>query len=62
MWKEFVKNRGITKVSRELGCTRQSIHNWINGVSTVPDNYKKKIVELSDNVVGLGDFFREIED
>lgn len=57
MWKEFIRKRGITKVSKELGVSRQTIYCWLNGTTRVRDKDKKKLVELSNNAFGIMNFF-----
>ncbi len=58
MWKHWIKDRGIIKTADDLGVTRQTIHNWLNGYS-IPDRKKIKLIKLSGYRFTLSDFVDE---
>ena len=59
MWQKFIVERGVPIIAKELGKTKQTVYNWLNGIGRVDDASKKRLVELSDGELSIMDFFRE---
>jgi len=60
MWKELIVSRGVKNVSNELGVSRATVYNWLNG-KAIGDNMKVKLINLFDGAFGIMDFFKKDE-
>ena len=49
---------GQTRLADELEVTRQVVNNWARTRQRPSDNFKIKIVKLSNGVIEFKDFFR----
>jgi transcriptional regulator with XRE-family HTH domain len=57
--KWIVANGGEAAVARLLGVTRQSVWNWLNGISTPRAKTIREIVDRADGEVGYADVILE---
>ena len=59
MWKEFIKRVGVERVAAEIKVSRQTIYNYMDGSSEVPDKKKKELIKMSNGFLNIMDFFEE---
>jgi len=56
-WQEWIEKRGISDVAKILGVHYETVRAWVHDGNTPADKNKKKLVVLSDGVIGFVDFF-----
>lgn len=57
-FEKWVEVYGQGRLARELEVSRQVVNNWIRDRRRPSDNFKTKIVELSNGVIEYEDFFK----
>jgi len=61
MWKHWIKKRGVNKTAKDLGVTRQTIHNWLSDRIKVPEEKRIEIIKLSGYRFTMSDFSEPLE-
>jgi hypothetical protein len=54
-FRAWVKRRGISKLSAEIGAGVSTIYSWMNGTATPRDKYRQAILKLAHGRIKLGD-------
>ena len=57
-FEKWVDIYGQGRLARELEVSRQTVNNWIRDSQRPSDNFKIKIVALSNGMIVYEDFFK----
>jgi DNA-binding XRE family transcriptional regulator len=57
-FEKWVAIYGQSRLARELDVSRQAVNNWISQRQRPSDNFKIKIVGISNHVIEYKDFFK----
>lgn len=58
-YKEFIKKKGITNISKKLKISKQAVHYWLTDERRPDRKNFKKLVEMSDGELTYADYFEE---
>ena len=61
MWKDWIRSRGVSKVARKMGVTRQTVHRWLNDGCN-QEKHRIQLIELSGYRFTLADFSEKINE
>ena len=57
LWKRYVRERGVKPTAKACGVSVTCMYDYVRGKRPVHDAVKLKLIDMSDGLFGIRDFY-----